>query len=60
MVNIDITKASFDVDLMVEEAQKLGVDVGNLSEYGFDVKSAKCGGKTCLDKEKFKDFNVAL
>ena len=45
---------------MVEEAQKLGIDVGNLAEYGFDVKSSKCGGKTCLDKEKFRDMNVAL
>jgi hypothetical protein len=44
LLNIDITKASFDIDLMHEEAQKLGLDFGDLSEYGFDIKSSKCGG----------------
>ena len=28
LLNIDITKASFDIDLMHEEAQKLGLDFG--------------------------------
>lgn len=60
MLNIDMTKAQFNVDMMVDEASKLGVDFGDLSEYGFDVKSAKCGGKTCFRKEDFKNANTAL
>lgn len=60
MLNIDITKAQFNVDMMVDEASKLGVDFGDLSEYGFDVKSAKCGGNTCFKNQDFKDVETSL
>ena len=55
-----MTKAQFNVDMVFEEAQKLGLDFGDLEEYGFDVKSSKCGGQTCIRKENFKDLNDAL
>jgi len=37
---------------LFDEAKKLGLDFGDLEEYGFDVKSVSCGGKTCFNKEK--------
>lgn len=48
--NIEITSAQFDVDVLVEEASKLGMDFGDLSEYGFDLKNSKCGNKPCFSK----------
>ena len=51
LVNVDITSAQFDVYLVLDQAGKLGLDFGDLQEYGLDVKSAKCGGKTCFDKD---------
>jgi len=35
---------------MLEQALKLGLDFGDLTEYGFDFKGAKCGKQTCLKK----------
>ena len=51
LVNLDLSSAQFDMDLMLEQADKLGMDLGDLQEYGLDYKSAKCGGKTCFDKK---------
>jgi hypothetical protein len=45
---------------MVDEAKKLGVDFGNLSDYGFEYKSEACGGKTCLNKDKIKRFDEII
>ena len=45
---------------MIENADKLGMDLGDLKEYGFDVKSMKCGGKTCLNKDRMKQFDDIL
>ena len=59
-MNVNIMNAQFDVNAMYEEAQKLGLDAGDLSEYGFDVKSAACGGNTCLRKENFKNYDDFL
>jgi len=36
------------------------MDFGDLEEYGLDVKSGACGGKTCLDREKFKRYDQIL
>ena len=41
---------------MYEEAQKIGLDVGDLEDYGFDLKGSKCGGSPCLDKDKIRNF----
>lgn len=59
-MNVNIMNAQFDVDALYEEAQKLGLDAGDLSDYGFDVKSAACGGSTCLRKENFKNYDDFL
>ena len=45
---------------MLESAQKLGMDFGDLEEYGLDVRSSNCGGKTCFNKEKFKTYDDIL
>ena len=45
---------------MIENADKLGMDLGDLQEYGFDVKSMKCGGMTCINKDKFKTYEDIL
>ena len=36
------------------------MDFGDLEEFGFDVKSASCDGKTCIDTEKFKNYDDML
>lgn len=36
------------------------MDFGDLQDYGLDINSSKCGGKTCLDKEKFKNLDESL
>jgi hypothetical protein len=36
------------------------MDFGDLEEYGFNVKSAKCGGKTCFDRDSFKNYDDLL
>lgn len=59
-MNVNIMNAQFDVNSLYEEAQKLGLDAGDLSEYGFDVKSKACGGHTCLRKENFKNYDDFL
>ena len=60
IVNIDLTKTQFDADKLFEEASRLGMDFGDLQEYGFHVGSDKCGGKTCINKDSFRDFADAL
>ena len=52
-----MTNTQFEVDTLLEQAEKLGMDFGDLEEYGLDVKSGACGGKTCLDREKFKRYD---
>lgn len=36
------------------------MEFGDLQEYGLDAKNAMCGGKTCLDKQKFKQIDEVL
>ena len=40
----------FDPVLMYEEAQKLGLDIGDLEDYGLDLKGKACGGQPCLNR----------
>ena len=49
MMNIDITNIQFDAHAMYEEAQKLGLDAGELEEYGFEAKG-KCSNAACIDR----------
>ena len=60
-MNIDVKDLqNFDVDYMLEQAEKLGMDFGDIQEFGLDLKSAKCGGKTCFNKDKFKSYDEIL
>ena len=36
VVTIDLAKAQYDLGLIYTEAQKLGIDMGSLEDYGFD------------------------
>ena len=40
-MNVDITNLQFDTHSLYEEAQKLGLDAGDLEDYGFEPKG-KC------------------
>ena len=39
IVNIDLFNSQFSVNSMLEEAQKLGMEVEELEEYGFNSKA---------------------
>ena len=41
---------------MYEEARKLGLDAGDLSEYGFEERG-KCSNTDCIDRKKIKSFD---
>ena len=36
MMNIDLSKSQYDLDLLFEEAGRLGMDFGDLKEYGIE------------------------
>ena len=57
VLNVDLRHAQFDVDKFYEEAKKIGIDIGDLSDYGFDPNSSSCGGKTCFRPDQFKNFD---
>ena len=54
-MNVDITNLQFDTHSLYEEAQKLGLDAGDLEDYGFEPKG-KCSNSACIDREKIKNF----
>ena len=59
IVNIDMEKSQFDLGLLFEEAGRIGMDFGDLEEYGFDTSSA-CANGACLNRNSFKDLDDAL
>ena len=59
VMNVDITNIQFDPVHIYEEARKIGLDAGDLSEYGFE-KRGKCTNISCLDRNKVKDFSDYL
>ena len=54
VVNFDISNMQFDAEKMYQEAQKVGLDIGDLEDYGFDISGANCGGMPCFNKDKLK------
>lgn len=42
MINIDLSDSQFDLEALFEEAQKIGMDLGDLTEYGFDARAMRC------------------
>lgn len=57
--NVDITNIQFDIVKLYENAQKIGLDAGDLSDYGFQ-KGQKCSGQVCFSEDKIRNFKDAL
>ena len=47
------------MEAIYDEAKKLGLDAGDLSDYGFD-KRPQCGDKKCFNPDKFKKYDEFL
>ena len=60
MMNVDIMSAQFDPYLLFDEAQKLGLDIGDLKEYGFDPKGSKCSTGNCNGREFMMDLDEKI
>ena len=56
VAQISIEDNQFDSAKLWEEAQKMGLDLGDLEEYGFE-KNASCMGGVCAPKtaEEFEE-----
>ena len=39
ILNVDMTNAQYSVDVLVDEASKLGLDLEELRDYGFQAHS---------------------
>lgn len=59
VMNVDVTNLQFDVAKLYENAQKIGLDAGDLSEYGFE-KGSKCGGQVCFNENKIRSIKDIL
>ena len=64
MLNIDLTNTQFSLQGLFDEAQKLGLDLEDLQEYGFDSQGLKCNqaANSCkrVDRsfDEFVDYNT--
>ena len=47
VMNIDVVRNQFSLDDLYDQAQKLGLEMDDLKEYGFDVSKVNCSGKMC-------------
>jgi len=56
-MNLDLSNAQYNLESIYTQAQKIGIDVGDMIEYGFESKSGSCGQKYCIDKQQFKDLD---
>ena len=54
-MNIDMTNLQFDAHAMYEEARKLGLDAGELEDYGFE-KKGRCSNNACINRDKVKNM----
>ena len=59
VMNVDITSLQFDAHSLYEQAQRLGLDAGELEDYGFE-KKGKCSNVACIDRRKIKDMATYL
>ena len=57
VTNIDLDDAQYNILKLYEAGRALGLDAGDLADYGFEVKSSKCGGKSCIPIDKIKSFD---
>ena len=64
--NIDVTANQFDTQRMMDDAEKLGLDLDDLQEFGFDVRNNNCGGTGCRTESlgefmaKYDRFKAAI
>lgn len=47
IMNIDLTDSQYNLQSLFDEAQKLGMDIDDLKEYGFDERAMNCNGSAC-------------
>ena len=57
VMNVDLTNIQFNVDQLMTNAEKIGFDLNELEEFGFDLKGERCGYKMCFDKDRIKSFD---
>lgn len=50
-MNLNLSDAQYNLESIYTEAQKIGLDVGDMIEYGFESKTGSCGHKYCIDKQ---------
>ena len=41
-MNVDISNAQYDTEMLFDEAHKLGMDFADLRDYGYDPKNSPC------------------
>ena len=51
IVNLDLSGTQFDPELLMDEARKIGLDFGELEDYG--IKVNKNCGNTCPNSGSF-------
>ena len=60
-VNVDISSAQFNLESLFEEAARLGMDFGDLKEYGFTTNGHGCQtGSICMNRDSFQGLDDAL
>lgn len=55
-----MVNAQYDLEEIYTEAQKIGIDVGEMVEYGFEAGTGVCSQKYCLNKKAFKDLDEVV
>ena len=54
VIELDLSDPMFDVKKLYNEAQKAGLDIGDLEEYGFDYSKMR------LNVDNYQEFKVKL
>ena len=59
MMNVDLTSAQFNLVELFDEAKKLGLDLEDLTEYGFDEHGLRCAQakSSCKDYDRITSFD---
>ena len=55
-MNINLKDANYDADKLYENAQKVGLNLTDLEEFGFDLKGKTCNKNVCLNMPKIQGF----
>ena len=58
MVNVDLSNSQYNLKMLFDDAQMLGMDIDDLKEYGFDDRAMKCGTKTCKGMDRQFSYMV--